>query len=132
MMKRSQAAVILLLAASWIPARAVDCPSVDQWVTPTCEAAEIQQLNLNRAYHDKLIEESSFYAKLDRRGSEDVEGHLDSYKMYLALAEEFARVLSPDVRERARLLNAVYERQIEITEARIKGRGNIADQLESN
>jgi len=90
---------------------------------------EEKELALNRRFHAELIRESAFYRQLSR-GDDDIEGRLTGYRLYLALVEEFARVRSPDPRQRAQWLNTVYEQQIEITESCIKGRGNIADRLE--
>jgi len=132
MLAKSRIAIAVLLATLVTASGAgsfQNIPSESRWYEQNEASSEEKELASNRQYHELLISQSAFYRQLSDDDTE-MSSRLTNYRLYLALVEEFARVLSPDSKQRVRLLNAVYERQIEITEARIKGRDNIADRLE--
>ena len=120
----------LVLLSHSMPGMAGDsCPGGAETSTVGCVAKSLSLLESNRAYYARLLAEYEGYMFMDLRESEP-RHYLPAYSIYMELVEQFARVLSPDQEARVRVLNSAYERQIEITEMRVKGRGNIADHLE--
>ena len=121
---------LLLSAVAFVSASSFAGSCEQSGESLECLAPEIEELQTNRAYHEHLVRNSDLYVSFEGEGGDALGNRLKSYQLYLALTEAFAAVLSPDDMQRAKLLNRVYDQQIEITEARIKGRGNLADNLE--
>lgn len=50
--------------------------------------------------------------------------------MYIAMLEEFAPLYYPDIQQRVKFLNMIYERRSEVVELRLHGYDKLADALE--
>jgi len=101
-------------------------------VASSCQAEEVANLFYNRALHRQLLEKyQRFERSLLHFGNRDHLSYIESYRIYIGLAEAFSqRLIDRGDPAAVRRLNRVYEQSGEIAEMRFRGYDLIADRLE--
>jgi hypothetical protein len=101
-------------------------------IARSCKQREVADLFYNRAQHRQLLEKyRRFENSLIHYGDRDHLAYIESYRIYIGLAEAFSLSLyAEDNKLVIARLNRVYEQSGEIAEMRFKGYDLIADRLE--
>lgn len=101
-------------------------------IASTCRVPEVADLYYNRAqYHRLLGKYKRFEHSLIHYGDRDYTAYIESYRIYVGLAEAFfSNRLTPDEKGMLNRLNRLYEQSSEIAEMRFRGYDLIADRLE--
>lgn len=98
-------------------------------IAASCEQQAVSDLFYHRAYYADLITEAEYMSRLiPYTGERD--DLAETYFMYMALVEEFAKVWYPDSEERVLFLISEYQRQNELVELRLHGFDHLADRLQ--
>ena len=87
-------------------------------------------MHLRAHISPELLKEGEVLADLIVHQNDSVQHHLTSYRMYIAMVEEFAPSWFPDLLQRAEFLNNIYEKRGEVVELRLHGYDKTADILE--
>ena len=101
-------------------------------IAGSCQAEEVANLFYNRALHRQLLGKyRRFERSLLHFGKRDHLAYIESYRIYIGLAEAFSlRRIGRGDTAAVRRLNHAYEQSGEIAEMRFRGYDLIADRLE--
>jgi hypothetical protein len=102
-------------------------------IARSCTSPVVAELYLNRAQHQRLLNKYfRFEQSLLHYGARDNQAYIESYRIYIAIAEAFfSRNLSTDKQQQTVVrLNQIYELSSEIAELRFRGYDLLADRLE--
>lgn len=99
-------------------------------IAASCQDKEVARLFYNRAYHKDLLLEGKALSSIIQLNAEPSHYLLTAYRMYIAMLEEFAPLYYPDIQQRVKFLNMIYERRSEVVELRLHGYDKLADALE--
>ena len=103
-------------------------------IARSCRAPEVAELYYNRAQYRRQLEKfTRFERALYHYGERDNMAYIESYRIFIGMAEAFAadRLSSLDAAA-LQQLNRAYERSGEIAEMHFRGYDLIANRLERN
>lgn len=98
-------------------------------IADACPVQELSQLYQNRAAHVQLLGESQTLAT-QFQPKDDFNRHLDSYRIYVALLENFSIYFQGSLGELITQLNAGYKDALELARLRLQGYEKRAEWLE--
>ena len=103
-------------------------------IAHSCRVPEVAELFYNRAQYRRQLEKfTRFERALVHYGDRDNMAYIESYRIFIGMAEAFAEDRLSSLDEAAlRQLNLAYERSGEIAEMRFRGYDLIANRLERN
>jgi len=101
-------------------------------IARSCREEAVADLFYNRAQHRQLLEKyQRFENSLIHYGDRDHRAYIESYRIYIGLAEAFSlRPFTQNEKLTLARLNRAYEQSFEIAEMRFRGYDLIADRLE--
>jgi hypothetical protein len=102
-------------------------------IARSCTSPVVAELYFNRAQHLRLLNKYSLFEQsLLHYGARYNQAYIESYRIYIALAEAFfSQNLNMDKQQQTvARLNRIYELSSEIAELRFRGYDLLADRLE--
>ncbi len=98
-------------------------------IADSCPVQELSELYQNRAAHVRLLDESQSLGT-QFQPKDDFDRHMESYRIYIALIENFSVHFKGSLAELLTELNSGYQNATELARLRLKGYEKRAEWLE--